>query len=147
MSSNSLAGVVNDGLVVLIRAVREVHADDIEAGITEGVDSLNRVGLGANGADDGSTAVVVSGVVGRVEGREPGELASANVEMVLGSSSHDAHRARALDARGGKVEAGHFGEDVVVGERGESSDLTESLDKSLSARGLDRLADEKRRNR
>lgn len=42
-----LAGVVNDGLVVLVAAVREVHADDLQTSSAEHVDLLGRVGLGA----------------------------------------------------------------------------------------------------
>jgi hypothetical protein len=43
----SLAGVVDDGLVVLVAAVREVHADNVHAGGAEHVHLLGRVGLGA----------------------------------------------------------------------------------------------------
>lgn len=89
MSGDGLAGIVNDGLVVLVGAVGEVHADDVEAGIAETVDGLDRVGLGANGANDGRAAIVVLRAVGGVEGGEPGEAATADVEMILSSSSHE----------------------------------------------------------
>src|SRR4051794_39929504 len=65
------ARVVNDGLVVLVAAVREVHAHDVEAGGAELVDGLGRVGLGADGADDGRAAVVLLGLEGRVELGQP----------------------------------------------------------------------------
>ncbi|KAI7180396.1 Pyruvate [Hortaea werneckii] len=41
-----LARVVDDGLVVLVAAVGEVHADDVQAGGAQHVDLLRRVGLG-----------------------------------------------------------------------------------------------------
>lgn len=96
VSGDGLAGIVNDGLVVLVGAVGEVHANDVEAGIAEAVDGLDRVGLGANGADDGGATVVVLGAVGGVEGRQPGEAAAADVEMILSSSSHETNRALTL---------------------------------------------------
>lgn len=89
VSGDGLAGIVNYGLVVLVGAVGEVHANDVETGIAETVDGLDRVGLGANGADDGGTAVVVLGAVGRVEGGQPGEATAADVEMILSSGSHE----------------------------------------------------------
>lgn len=49
----------------------EVHANNVETGLAEGVDGLNRVGLGADGADDGRAAVVLLGLVGGVEVGEP----------------------------------------------------------------------------
>jgi hypothetical protein len=42
-----LAGVVDDGLVVLVAAVGEVHANDVHAGSAEHVHLLGRVGLRA----------------------------------------------------------------------------------------------------
>jgi hypothetical protein len=75
LSLLGLTGVVNDRLVVLVRAMREVHADHVQTGCflvggvrgvstlehievlfgltsSEHVDGLGRVCLGANGADD-----------------------------------------------------------------------------------------------
>lgn len=49
----------------------EVHADNVETGIAQLVDGLDRVGLGANGADDGRAAVVVLRAVGGVERGKP----------------------------------------------------------------------------
>lgn len=83
------AGVVNDGLVVLVRAVGEVHADDVETGITQTVDGLDRVGLGANGADNGGTAVVARGSVCGVQRGKPRDL-TAELEVFLGGGGHDA---------------------------------------------------------
>ena len=54
-----LARMVDNGLVVVVGAVGEVHADDIETCGSELVDSLDGVGLWANCADDGSSAVVL----------------------------------------------------------------------------------------
>ena len=88
------AGVVNDGLVIVVGTMREVHANNVEAGIAEGADGLDGIGLGANGADDGGTAVVTLRSVGGVEGGQPSD-ASANLEMVLGRGGHDAVRAGA----------------------------------------------------
>lgn len=102
------AGIVNDGLVVLVAAVLlvdtmladgrqtgrgsgvahgEVHAHDVQTGLAQSVDGLNRVGLGTDGADDGRAAVVLLGLVGSVEAGEPGDL-SAYIKVVLSSSSH-----------------------------------------------------------
>ena len=78
----SLAGVVDDGLVVLVRPVGEVHANDIEAGLAELVDGLDRVRLGANGADDGGPTVVLGGLEFGVELGEPRNLGGAGAEVV-----------------------------------------------------------------
>ena len=78
----SLAGVVNDGLVVFVRAVGEVHANDIKTGLAELVDGHDRVGLGANGADDGGPTVVPGGLEFGVELGEPGNLGGAGAEVV-----------------------------------------------------------------
>lgn len=67
----------------------EVHADHIETSSAQLVDGLDAVGLGANGADDGGSAVVLLGLVGGVEGGKPGNLAS-QVKVLLSSSGHDA---------------------------------------------------------
>ena len=73
--------------VVLIAAVGEVHADDVQADITELVDGLHRVGLGANGADDGSPAEDALGLEGSVEMGQPVDPA-AIVEVVESRSGH-----------------------------------------------------------
>lgn len=49
----------------------EVHADNVKTGISELVDGLNRVGLGANGADDGGAAIVALRSESSVEGGKP----------------------------------------------------------------------------
>lgn len=77
-----LAGIVNDRLVVLVGAVRKVHADDIQTSSTERVDLLGRVGLGANGADDGCATVLLGGVVLGVELGQPFNPGPAGVEVV-----------------------------------------------------------------
>ena len=84
-----LAGVLDDRLVVLVRSVGKVHADDVKTGITEVVNGLDRVGLGANGANDGGAAVVALRSVGGVEGGKPRDLAS-EFEVVLSGGGHDA---------------------------------------------------------
>lgn len=73
--------------MILVAAVREVHASDVETMIAELVDGLDRVGLGADGADDGSTAELASGLELSVELREPLNLAS-KAEVVKRSSGH-----------------------------------------------------------
>jgi hypothetical protein len=87
LNSLGLTGVVNDGLVVLVGAVGEVHADNVQTRLAELVDGLNGVGLWANGADDGSTAVVLGWLELGVELGEPLNLGLAGVE-VFESSSH-----------------------------------------------------------
>jgi hypothetical protein len=67
--------------VVFVAAVREVHPDHIEPSFAKLVDSLDRVGLGADGADDRSPAQVALRLVGRVKLRQPFDLA-AELEMV-----------------------------------------------------------------
>lgn len=57
------ASIVNDGLVVLVLAVGEVHANNIEAGGSQLVDGLDRVGLGTDCADDGCSSEVLLGCV------------------------------------------------------------------------------------
>ena len=52
----------------------EVHADNIETSVTEHVNLLSRVGLGTDGTDDRSTAVVALGLVLGVEACEPLDL-------------------------------------------------------------------------
>jgi hypothetical protein len=65
----------------------EVHADNVETGLAQGVDGLDGVGLGADGADDGRAAVVLLGLVGGVQVGEPGDLA-ADGEVLLSGGSH-----------------------------------------------------------
>lgn len=69
-----LASIVNDGLVVFVLSVGEVHADNIETSITKHLNLLNRVGLGANGTDDRCTAMVLRGLVLGVQGGKPLDL-------------------------------------------------------------------------
>ena len=77
-----LARVVDDRLVVLVRAVGEVHADNIETSPAQRVDLLCRVGLGADGTDDGGAAVFLGRVVLSVELAEPFNPGPASVEVV-----------------------------------------------------------------
>lgn len=49
----------------------KVHADNVETRIPELVDGLNRVGLGADCADDGGAAVVALGSESSVERGKP----------------------------------------------------------------------------
>ena len=73
--------------VILVAAVREVHANDVETIVAELVDGLDRVGLGANGADNRGTAELASRLELSVELGEPLDLAS-KVEVVKRSSGH-----------------------------------------------------------
>lgn len=68
--------------MVFVRAVREVHANNVEAGPAQGIDLLGGVGLGANGADDRGAAVLFGGAVLRVELREPLNARAAGVQVV-----------------------------------------------------------------
>ena len=77
-----LARVVNDRLVVLVRAVGEVHADDVETSPAESVHLLRGVGLGADGADDGGSSVLLGWVVFGVELAEPLNPGPASIEVV-----------------------------------------------------------------
>jgi hypothetical protein len=79
-----LAGVINNRLVVVVRAVGEVHANDIEPSFAESVDLLGGVGLGANGADDGGAAVLLSRLVLGVQLGEPLDARAAGIEVVEG---------------------------------------------------------------
>lgn len=67
----------------------EVHANNIETGGAELVDGLDRVGLGADRADDGGAAVVALRSVVGIQVGEPGN-AAAGIEVLLGVGSHDA---------------------------------------------------------
>lgn len=67
----------------------EVHADNIETSGTQLVDGLDGVGLGTNGADDGSTTVVSLRLESCVERGQPSNL-TAKIEVILGSSGGDA---------------------------------------------------------
>ena len=73
--------------MVLVRAVGEVHANNIETCHAQFVDRLDGVCLGANCADDGCTAVVLCWLVFGIELAQPLDL-GAGGEMVCGSS-HD----------------------------------------------------------
>jgi len=54
-----LARVGDHLSVVLVRAVREVHAHDVHARLAQFGEHLDRLGLGADGADDARCAPVV----------------------------------------------------------------------------------------
>lgn len=73
--------------MILVAAVGEVHANNVKTSIAELVDGLDGVGLGADGADDGSAAELASGLELSVELRKPLNLAS-EAEMVKRSSGH-----------------------------------------------------------
>ena len=77
-----LAGIVNDRLVVLVCAVGEVHAHDIETSLAEGIDLLGGVGLGPNGADNGGATVLTGRRVLSVELRQPFDPRAAGVQVV-----------------------------------------------------------------
>jgi hypothetical protein len=62
--------------------VGEVHADDVEASLAERVHLLGRVGLGADGTDDGGATVLLRRVVLGVELAEPFDPGSASIEVV-----------------------------------------------------------------
>lgn len=87
MGSLGGAHIVNDRLVVLVAAVGEVHAGHVQAGITQLVDGLDRVGLGADGADDGGAAEVAGRRELRLERGQPID-AAADIQVVLGRGSH-----------------------------------------------------------
>jgi len=69
--------------VVFIAAVGKVHAHNVQSSIAELVDGLDRVGLGSDGADDGSPAKVAGGLVSSVELGKPVDSAT-EVEMIEG---------------------------------------------------------------
>lgn len=92
---NGSAHIVNDRLVVLVAAVGEVHTGHVQAGITKLVEGLDRVGLGADGADDGSAAKVAGRGEGCVEGGQPIDAAT-DFQVLLGRGRHDADGARGL---------------------------------------------------
>ncbi len=82
----SSTSVVDDGLMVIIAAVGEVHAYDIETGGPELVDGLRGVCLGSYGANDGRSAIVLLGLEGSVELGEP--VDSADLLEVVQSGGH-----------------------------------------------------------
>lgn len=67
--------------------MRKVHANDIETSHAQFVNRLDGVCFGANCADDGSAAVVLSWLVFGIELAQPLDL-GAGGEMVCGGS-HD----------------------------------------------------------
>lgn len=77
-----LTRVVDDRLVVLVRAVGEVHTDNVQASLAQSVHLLRGVGLGANGTDDGGAAVLLGRVVLGVELAEPFNPGPASIEVV-----------------------------------------------------------------
>jgi hypothetical protein len=74
--------MVDNGLVVLVGAMGEVHANYIETNFTEGVDLLSGVCLGADGTDDGGSPVLLCRCVLSVELAEPLDPGPAGVEVV-----------------------------------------------------------------
>lgn len=77
-----LARIVDDRLVVLVGAVGEVHAHDIETSLAEGIDLIGGVGLGTDCADDGCAAVLLGRRILSVQLREPFDPGTAGVEVV-----------------------------------------------------------------
>jgi len=73
--------------VVLVAAMGEVHANNVQPNITKLVDGLNRVRLGANRADDRRAAEVTGRREGSIELGEPVDSA-AELEMVKGCGCH-----------------------------------------------------------
>ena len=69
--------------MVLVRAMGEVHADDIETCHAQFVDGLDGVCLGTNCADDGCSAVVLGWLVFGIKLAQPLDL-GAGGEMVCG---------------------------------------------------------------
>lgn len=67
--------------------MREVHADNVQTGGSQLVDGLDRVRLGADGADDRGSTQVPLGVVFRVEGGQPLKLTTGR-HVVEGICSH-----------------------------------------------------------
>lgn len=88
LGSFSGAGVVDDRLVILVRAMGKVHTDNIETGAPEGIDGLNLIRLWTNGADNGSAPVVLVRTLVGVQLAKPLNSASHR-EMFHGRrSSH-----------------------------------------------------------
>ena len=74
--------------MVLVAAMGEVHANDIETSGAELVDGLDGVGLGSNGADDGGSTEVSCWLVLGVQLRKPLDLGSSR-QMICGSCHDD----------------------------------------------------------
>lgn len=64
--------------MVAVFAVGEVHADDIEAILSEGVDCFDGVCLWADRADDGGPTIVLGRSIFGIEGSKPSDLGGAN---------------------------------------------------------------------
>jgi hypothetical protein len=73
--------------VILVAAVGKVHAHNIEASLTEFVDGLDRVRLGANRADDGSPTEVTRGLESSIELGKPVDSA-AELKVIEGGGRH-----------------------------------------------------------
>jgi hypothetical protein len=93
----SLAGIVDNGLVVFVGAVGEVHANNVKTGSAELVDGLDRVCLGADCADDGGAAVVLGWLELGVQLGEPFDLSRAGAEVVKGGRHLDSSRQKRVD--------------------------------------------------
>jgi hypothetical protein len=68
--------------MVFVGAVGEVHADDIETRLAQGVHLLGGVGLGADGTNDRGSAVLLRRVVLGVELAEPLNPGPASIEVI-----------------------------------------------------------------
>lgn len=84
--------------MVLVAAMGKVHAHNVQASLAELVNGLNRVGLGTDGADDGSPAQVALRLVGRVKLCQPFDLA-AERQVVESSGRHCAGGLRVAGLR------------------------------------------------
>ena len=62
--------------------MREVHTDNVQTSLSQSIHLLWRVGLRANGTDDGGTAVLLGRVVLRVQLAEPFDPGPASVEVI-----------------------------------------------------------------
>lgn len=67
-----------DALVVLVAAVGEVHANNVETIVAELVQGLDGVGLGSDCTDDGGTAKVASWLKLGVELCQPADGAATS---------------------------------------------------------------------
>lgn len=73
--------------MILIAAVGKVHAHNIETRFAELVDGLNRVRLGTDCANDGSTTEVARGLESSIKLGKPVDSA-AELKMIKGRGRH-----------------------------------------------------------
>lgn len=80
--------------MIFVRAVGEVHADDIETSLAESIDLLGGIGLGPDCADNGGAAVLLGRMILSVELREPLNARAAGVQVVESVGHGDCGRSR-----------------------------------------------------